>query len=195
MGLKLLAAALLVLGSGQQALADRADDVKFVMQRFTANNFLEDYRDHFVLAYVDVYANMLRKRSIKVIDREGFARLLPASLADEQVALHRTSVEKQCLNKFSDEEVSKLAQTFKKYPEDTNASQTIPDEDGLVLKAMLSVNLCALFGSGTIVDHMKQNGERPPTAYLPKILGDRSIVSFPNRIAQQSAIAEFSKKK
>lgn len=194
MGLKLLVTAFLIFTSSQQALADRGGDEKYVMQRFTANNFFEKYRDHFILAYVDVYANMLRERSIKVLDREGFARLLPPSIADGQVALHRNFVETQCLNKFSNEEVLKLAQTLKKYPQDPNASQKTPDDDGLVLRAMLSVTMCALFGSGTIVDHMKQNGERPPTAYLPKILRDSSIVSFPNRIVQQSAIAEFSKK-
>ncbi|WP_281857731.1 hypothetical protein [Litoreibacter halocynthiae] len=194
MGLKFLVSAFLVLGSGQQALAAREDDAKYIVLRIMPESKFDKARDHFALMYADVYAKMLRERSIKIIDREGFAKLLPPSISDGQVSLLRERVVKHCLSKFSDEELVALARTLKSLPEDLHSlPQSHFDEEALVLKASMAVAICYAFAIGGVSNQLKQSGERPPTVFLPKILEDNSIVSFPNRIVKQSVIAEFKK--
>jgi hypothetical protein len=198
MRLRLLITAIALLAQGQPVSASPEDDIAFIVDYVVTKDLIDPVRDQVAVAYTDLYADFLQeKKSIKILDRDRFAALLPEALTNNAVILLRKLAAKTCFRRDSVEQISETAEKVRqisaesKLPLGTITLKMPLQKSEIRTNDVGRVGVCTAFLIARLGEEIKASGEIPPLSHLADILEQENIASFPNRIVQRDVIAEF----
>lgn len=197
--------------AAQAASASPESDADFIASYIMSDD-LKLYAHEFVKnSYARELASELRERSVRVIDYEGFAELLPDELADPHVERIQMAAKRQILQAMKPESLERLADYLRNRPlEEQDAPDAIEDEPvtlkeftqelsrlvedekfkneitDQILLMHSGVALLALMMSETQSIEAELNAP-----YMAEILETDGVFTFPNRIVRKDLIREI----
>ena len=182
----------LALGLVFPVSAAPQDDKAFILAHFLDEDAKMNIRTHLAEAHARHYARRLQQKSVKVVDTERFASLLPEPFNDPSLAIAVQRVSDRCFARFSPAELSEGVSRIKMNP--AGAIDTPEELKSIEQRIALVFGICYVGQVGMLgAEIVRGETRKSPEAnqMIAEILAVPGVAVFPNRVLRDSILRDI----